>query len=339
MRGRPQVATLMIAVASIIFALHGSDAAAPDATFRRQDSRVERVRDADHRYRIVGKVRLFVFWVSANDVGGARITWSGGDEARSVALLIGSEPERAPRGVNEWGYIRENVADNSTTVFGIRTVTDGDSPEEAEARRTSPGESAELGVLCSTVSSIDTESQTATVHVNRQATYRDLGRVFDVVERHARWNGRRTVRPADVEPGFLTALDLMMRSSAAAVREPETAPKCPRLAYVYKDAVYDLIPRRIERVPQLRTPSGVFHNLLRTEIAVRNRATGSSSRFVITYGTEGALWGVPVTAQYQPNWWFKVELELDDDLDVPSDPSSDISLRRRIDALCAALNE
>jgi hypothetical protein len=142
-----------------------------------------------------------------------------------------------------------------------------------------------------------------------------------------------------VAPGFLTALDFMMRSSAIAARGAELLLASPRLGYVYKDAVYDLIPRRVERLPQLLTRSGLFRNLLRSEISVRNRATGATSAFSITYGTDGALAGVPIAATYQPNWWFRVELELDDDQDVPADPATDTSVSRRIAALCPPLTE
>jgi hypothetical protein len=322
----------------ILGAVAGSGMTAPTPTFARSSVSVERG-DVDHRYRIVGKVRLLFFWVSADDVGGARITWRGGQRDRSVALLIGSDPTRAPRGVNEWGYIREDVAEHSTTVFGIRTLTDGDSPDEADARRTEPSGLAELGVLCSKVSPFGATSRTATVYVGRDATYRDFDHVLEVVERDARWRGHYTSRPADVVPGFLTALDLMMRSSATAAHKSEATPAHPRLSFVYKDAIYDLIPRRLDRVPYLRTPGGLFRNLLRSEISVRNRATGSTSGFSITYGTEGALSGVPIAATYQPNWWFKVDLELDEEQDVPPDPAGDGSMGPRIAVLCSALGE
>jgi len=313
-----------------IFALPSTSVPAPGATVDLGHLRPER-RNAEHRYRIVGKVRLLLAWASADDVGGARIAWRAGEQNQSVALLIGSEPRRAPRGVNEWGYIREDVSADATNVFGIRTVTGGDSPEDAEARRRARARVVELGVLCAKVSRDDAASRTATVHVPSDASYRDLDRVIDLIERHAVWNGRRTPRPANVAPGFLTAMDLMMRIS---VRQSGDTAACPRLSFVYKDAVYDLIPRRVERVAALRTASGAYENLLRTDVAVKNRATGAITGFSITYGTEGALAGVPVTAKYQPNWWFKVELELDEGQDVPPDPAADVSINERIAQLC-----
>src|SRR6185295_3155532 len=100
------------------------------------------------------------------------------------------------------------------------------------------------GVLCSRISGIDARSRTTTVYVARNATYRDVPHVLDRIERNARWKTRQTGRPADVAPGFLTALDLMMRSSAGAARGAELA-RAGRFGYVYKDAVYDLIPHRV----------------------------------------------------------------------------------------------
>src|SRR4029453_9252391 len=100
---------------------------------------------------------------------------------------IGSDPQRAPRGVNEWGYIREDVSTDSTKVFGIRTVTDGDSPEEADARRLARGKVVELGVICSRVSRVDAASSTTPVHVAGDASYRDVERVLEGVEAHPRW--------------------------------------------------------------------------------------------------------------------------------------------------------
>jgi hypothetical protein len=330
-----QLGAALVLVASIVGGVPATGLMAPGFRLRQGSTFAESRNDVDQLYRIVGKVRFLLFWAGADDVGGARITWRRSDERDQViSLLIGSEPQRAPRSVNEWGYVREDVAGDSTSILGIRTVTDGDSPDAAEARRSQAGGLAEFGVLCSTVSTVNAESRTTTIYVPRDVTYRDTGRVLDVLERSPRWKRLQTPRPAGVAPGFLTALDQMMRSSAAAAGEVSAIPKVPRLAYVYKDAVYDLIARRVERVAQLRTRSRLFQNLLRTDVSIRNRATGSTTEFRVTYGTEGSLAGVPVYAQYQPNWWFRVELELDDGVDVPDDPAAQPTIRQRMAALC-----
>jgi hypothetical protein len=98
--------------------------------------------------------------------------------------------------------------------------------------------------------------------------------------------------------------------------------------------VYDLSIRRIERVPQLRTGSGIVRDLLRSEFQIRKRGGDAKTTFWIAYGVSGALAGIPVRAGYQPNWWFKVELELDEHWELPPDPASQDSTRQRIDMLC-----
>jgi len=290
-------------------------------------------RNTEHTYRIIGRIRLLLVWTGADDVGGARITWRGDTTNQTLALLIGSDPRRAPRRVNEWGYVREEMTAEATNVFGIRTAADGESPDDAEARQAARGELVQLGVLCSNVSPAAAASRTTTVRVAKDATYHDVDRVLDVVEQTSAWKDRRTIRPANVAPGFLTALDRMMRASAS---QADATPTSPGISYVYRDAVYDLTPRRVDRVPLLRTRSTVYRNLLRSDIAVRNRATGFTTSFSITYGADGPLAGVPVAARYQPNWWFKIELELDDGQEVPPDPAADPSIGRRIAQLCMA---
>lgn len=288
--------------------------------------------DQDHVYRIVGKVRLLFFWVAADDVGSARIAWRGDDRNGAISLLIGSDPARAPRAINEWGYIREHVEGESTTIFGIRTVTDGDSPEDADARRIRADGLAEFGVLCSTVTPADARSRIATVFAPNDATYRDTDRVLDIVERQAQWKLRGTGRPSGVRPGFLTAMDRLMRASAATEGPPTALPS----AFVYKDALFDIRPDRVERIALLRATSRAFSDVIRVQIVLTNRKDGSTSSFAIAYGTEGALAGIPVWARYQPNWWFRIELELDDDGEAPPEPANDRSVRHRIAALCGA---
>jgi hypothetical protein len=330
-------AVVLLAVMVSLVCVEGGSAAGLAAG--RGSAFAETRGDVDHLYRIKGKVRFLLFWAGADDVGSARIVRREGDRDRGYSLLIGSEPRRAPRGVNEWGYVRESVAGDRTTIFGTRTVTDGDSPNEADARRTRAGGLAAFGVLCSSVSPVGATSRTTIVYAPGDVTYRDVASGLTVLERDVHWKALYTPRPAGVAPGFLTALDQMMRSSAAAARENRAIPSAPRMAYVYKDAVYDLLARRVERLPQLRLHSGTFRNLIRTDFSIRNRVTGWTTEFRITYGTEGSLAGVPVHAQYQPNWWFRVELELDEGGDAPEDPAGDVSIRQRIDTLCRSSME
>ena len=245
-----------------------------------------------------------------------------------LSLILGSDPQRAPRGTNQWGYVREDVDGDTATVFVIRTM---EASDDGGSSRDRPA--IDLSVLASTVSAVAAESRSKSVRVGRDVTYRDVLRVVDAAEADGRWKRAAVARPAGVEPGILNALDRVGQSCAASVRAGDN-PRCPSVSYVYNDAVYDLIPRRVERVAERHTPSGVFRNLLRAEYTLRNRASGWTDGFSVTVPIEGALAGVPIAAQYQPGWWFKVELELDEERDVPPDPIVDGEALRRVTALC-----
>ncbi len=66
---------------------------------------------AEHRYRIAAKIRpLVLFWIGKDNVGGARIRWRQGEDGlRGYDALIGSDPARAPRKINRWGFILEEA--------------------------------------------------------------------------------------------------------------------------------------------------------------------------------------------------------------------------------------
>jgi len=38
---------------------------------------------------------------------------------------------------------------------------------------------------------------------------------------------------------------------------------------------------------------------------------------------------------YQPSFWLRIEIQLDDDADVPADPATDGATLSRIRAICA----
>jgi len=294
---------------------------------------------SEHRYRIMGKVRLLLFWIGADDIGRARATWGSdsmdGDE---LALLIGSDPDRAPRGVNEWGYIREQVRGEDARVFGVRTVTNADSLNAARASLDKRDGRAVFGAICSRVTAQDVTTSVATVTAPADVSYRRIDRLLDVLVAHRTWESRHIGRPAGTAPGFLTAFNRLLLAMAASARAGRPA-ATPPAAYVYKDAVFDLSADRVESIAELKTSAGVFRNLVRATFTIRNRRFESTTRFDATFGVVGALAGVPIQATYQPSWWFKIRLDLDDDFSVPAEPGADDVLRQRVDEVCARASD
>jgi hypothetical protein len=87
---------------------------------------------SEHRYRMLAKVRPLLFWISKDDVGGAKVSWRGSEDGGfGLDLLIGSDPRRAPRQINKWGYIAEQVR-------GSTPASPGDEAVERAARWRTP---------------------------------------------------------------------------------------------------------------------------------------------------------------------------------------------------------
>ena len=290
---------------------------------------------AEHRYRISGKVRLLLFWIGADDVGGARASWrNDAIEGEEFSLLIGSDPQRAPRGVNEWGYVREQVQGGTARVFGVRTASDADSPDSARAAIDDRTRAVSFDALCSEVKPNEMTTAVATVSGPADLSYARFDPLFDALIAHRRWSLRRLARPPGTAPGFLTAFSRLMKTMAVSQREGSPS-AAPHALYVYKDSVYDLTVDRVESLTEVHTKAGRVRNVVRAEFKTRHIRLNSTTRFDATFGVEEPLAGVPIQVTYQPNWWFKIRLELDDELAVPS-AGDDAALRRRVDDTCAS---
>jgi hypothetical protein len=82
--------------------------------------------------------------------------------------------------------------------------------------------------------------------------------------------------------------------------------------YIYNGTLYDLSldPPRVQK--DARYAERVYPVLLDGSFRLRNTTTGAEESFSIVFGVDGALAEVPVCITYQPRWWFKAELVLDD---------------------------
>jgi hypothetical protein len=74
---------------------------------------------------------------------------------------------------------------------------------------------------------------------------------------------------------------------------------------------------------------------LRAKLRYTNQATGGHGDFSVIFGAEGERAGVPVEMIFEPSWWVRVSLRLDDSVDVPGDLSHDRAVSSRIDDICA----
>jgi hypothetical protein len=267
-----------------------------------------------YQYTLGGRVRLLLVWVGRDDVGVGRFVRREHHDGRTVELLVGMDPERAPRGVNRWGFSRESLRGGETEVVVAGTDYEAESLDDIQ-ERLEREVSIAVGVLRARITPDAAVVQTAALVADVGTTYRDVASVLTRVgEEPLTWRTRRVARPDGVRSGFLMSLvEWIDRSLEAYRRDPAsvTALTGDSIPYIYSDRIYDMALRRLafEREAQIRGRS--YPNVLRAEFETRNRQNGERNRFRVSYGTEGALAGVPVQIVLRPRWWLEAELLLD----------------------------
>lgn len=276
---------------------------------------------AEHKYRMLARVRPMLFWINCDDVGGAKVSLRGDrDDAFGIELLIGSDPQRAPRQINKWGYIAEEVRGTDARIVGVMKQSNEQSVAEAEK---TIGQAQAGGyvfrAIQGTSSAHEARAGVTNVRVPNDLTYRDIGSLLDMVNTNSdRPEHRSVALPAGMRPGFLVALrDLVNRSVAAYQQKPATTTlseeswKAP-VPYVYFGKFYDLSLRGSRLLPAATIDGKSYSKVARSDFEIRNRTTGETTKFQLTYGTSGALAGIPIHGVFQPRWFLEIQLFLDE---------------------------
>jgi hypothetical protein len=270
---------------------------------------------AEHRYRLSAAIRPLLFWVGAKNVGDARITWrADGDGRKGYELLLGSDPARAPRRINRWGWVREDADGSRATMTGLMNRSEDDSLDQAKAGLQGKG-SYLFKLNRARVEDGSARAEATTLHAPRDYTFRELDALLRFAEATSQAPRVKAGHlPPGTRPGLLFALADLVRAGVDAGRAPDGARPSPsKVQYTFNASVYDLAITSWQRVERASYGKRTYEKLVRVEFESRNLEKGTTERFVLACGTEGPIAGVPVFVRYQPKWWFKVEGVLDAD--------------------------
>lgn len=266
-------------------------------------------------YVVNGRIRpLLLFWIGRDNIGEARITRTpdaAGHE--TIELLIGSDPARAPRKINRWGYVREQVTSEGATLLGLMRASDEKTLEEAEAAAAHEGAGTTVfRAVRTTIRGRRAVSGAMRIETPATFTFRDLDAILEMLPERADTSAA-TELPAGTTPGFLAAMDTLLRESAdVCVRPPASArPRVKPVSYFYNRTVYDLRLVSCEYTESLSTKVAVYPRVVEGRFEIRNRTTREATRFQIAFGTADALAARPVRAVFRPHWWIELELLLD----------------------------
>ena len=271
---------------------------------------------AEHRYRIAAKIRpLLVFWIGKDDVGGARIRWrKGGNGARGYDILIGSDPARAPRQINRWGFILEESGPDGAMVVGIMKKSDEETLDEAKSRVAAEAKGGVVFKLIrAAVSQTEVVSRLTVSTVPRDYSYRELDAIVDVLSKEtATPKIQKIPVPPGARAGLLTAIIELLHDGVDTAKRTGKAPGRKGLPYAYYVKQYDVT--RVSSTVERNVTYGdvVYPKLLTSDFEIRARTESWTESFTIVCGLDGSLEEIPVFLTYQPRWWFKVEMVLDE---------------------------
>jgi hypothetical protein len=260
----------------------------------------------EHRYQVDARARPLLFWIRKQNIGDGRLTWRRGPNgAIGYELLVGSDPARAPRQINRWGYLREESAGDTALMFGIMSHSDERSVEDADKSTTRTDSAHTFKALRQFLTGSQAQVTLSDIRVQKDLTYSDLDTLLSVVP--AAPTKTKTVAIAQwTSPGFLTAAASLMEEGRAAVGEATKAQHLIRI-YPYNGELYELQLRSLDRIDRYTQEGRSFGSAIRGLFRVRNRTTGEETPFAVVYGIEGDLTGVPLLISWRPRWWLEIE--------------------------------
>jgi hypothetical protein len=288
---------------------------------------------AQYDYIMSARVRLLLFWVGKDDVGGGYIRRGtsldgDGDRAQEIQLLMGSDPNKAPRAINRWGAASELFEKagpdvKESTFFGFMKTSQGNSPGEMEKElsQEADGRNFLFSAIIDRTSASGEFVKVLPFASDTDFTIHDLDRVFpDVLGRLAGPKGvEKTADPlartsGSCVGGFLSSVSDLVEVAIETPGERSSA------CYVYNAQPHRLTLQHATAVSSETVELSLFrsqqkyvrtyHDLVSAQIEDVSETTGRRSKFQLLLGTKGDLRGVPVRITYQPNWWFQVILNL-----------------------------
>jgi hypothetical protein len=267
----------------------------------------------EHRYRMAGRIRPLLFWFGRDNVGLGRVSWLEGPEgARGYQLLVGTDPARAPRRLNRWGFVSEATVGATGAVLALMTRSDETSMEQADAATVRGEARGDFRAIRARLASGTATWRLSTVATPEPLTVHDLDDAVAWVNRTPPLPPRERRVAADLHPGLLTSVATLVQLTVDETARTGGAEGVVgrHVGYAFGQRTYELRLRSAGLAAG--RAGGRSVRALKTVFEMREPGAGGVSTFELTYGVDGAWAGVPLVIEWQPRWWLKVTLQLDE---------------------------
>lgn len=287
--------------------------------------------DVEYNYELTVDIRLLFFWTGKDDVGGGyiKIGHTAADPSLEVIhLLFGSDPTRA-HGINRWGAgteVAKRGASSAVEWSAFLGFMKSSQGESVGAMQQELADEKQRGQhrFEAIISRVDPDRAIATTvpfYSDHDYDFRELEPAERMALAQVQEGQARKFHTTDDTSvvcsrcgGFLTTVQELADEALAGRKTPAS------LCYVYNSHLYTLTLDAARPVPEKTvhfTLSGSkkkivrqYHDLEEARFHTLNHATGQKTYFAVLLGTKGNLSGAPVQINYQPNWWFRITLNL-----------------------------
>jgi hypothetical protein len=199
---------------------------------------------------------------------------------------------------------------------GVMSQSDEKSIDDAKASTEKSSKRYIFKGIRSRLDGAEAQSTTFRMEVSENYTYKDADTLLGLLP--VTGTSVKQLRvPAGTDSGFLVAVREMLRESTGEFKRSGklTVPK-PR-QYVYNAHLFSLSMTASKMIKSLEVNGREYKQPIESKFEARNSATGKVSNFMITYGTDASFSEIPIRLVYQPRWWFRAELLLDEVADIP----------------------
>jgi len=288
---------------------------------------------ADYQYILTCRLRLLIFWVGNDDLGGGYIkTGQAEDDPsfRMIQLLFGSDPAKTPRAINRWGAgtevdkVDSSKTPESSAFVGFMKSSQGESVSSMQ-RELSHEKTAGKHRFEAIISRVDGDraiSTTVPFSSDKDYDMSQLANAQTMALDQLGDNQARKFRSLNGAQrgecgrrgGFLSTTEELLERSLTGEKTPVS------LCYVYNARPYTLTLEHVIPVPTKDVQIALkdrgqkihqsYRDLQESQFQIRNGESGAKTDFSVLLGTTGELRGVPVQINYQPNWWFQIVLNL-----------------------------
>jgi hypothetical protein len=287
--------------------------------------------DVEYDYELTINIRPLFFWTGKDDVGGGYI--KAGHIATDpslevIRLLFGSNPAQA-HGINRWGAGTEVAKRGASNVvewsafLGFMKSSRGQSVGAMQRDLADEKERGQhrFEAIISRVDSGGAVSTTVPFYSDHDYDFRELEPATRAVLQQVRDGQDRRFHTLDRNApgcsrngGFLTTVHELNGEALDGLQAPVS------LCYVYNSRPYTLTLDAVHPVPEKTvrfTLNGTQEKVIReyrdleeARFHTLNHSSGEKTYFAVLLGTKGGLRGAPVQINYQPNWWFRITLNL-----------------------------